>query len=367
MIISEYILIIIWLGILSLIQMFGRFYREEKIFCVWEKRMIPLFAVIAILPIIWLAANRGTIMDTYMYLIGFRQMPSSLSEMANYIPTVKKDKGFTVLSIVIKAIFGSNEIIYLLILAGIQGFALWVVYRKYSESYLLSLFLFMASTDFMSWMCNGLRQFMAVTVIFSVTTLMLKKKYFPVIAVILLASTFHGTALLMIPCVFIAQGKAWNKRTLLFTAMVLLTVTYVDQFTNILDSALYDTQYANVVSDWTGWNDDGTNPLRVLVYSLPTIIAVVGRKYIQYEDNPIINFCVNMSVISTGLYLISMVTSGIFIGRLPIYASLYNYILLPWEINHFFTESSAKAVKLLVIVFYLAFYYFQMHFVWGYI
>lgn len=362
---SKYILIIVWLGAMALVQMFMGCQREENIFGVREVRTIPMFALIVLIPIAWMAANRGTMMDTYLYLINFRNMPSAIGKIGTFLPTVEKDKGFTALSIVIKSIFGSNEVDYLLVLAILQCVALWIVYRKYSESYLMSIFLFMASTDFISWMCNGLRQFMAVTVIFSLTTLMLKKIYLPVLLVVLLASTFHGTAILMIPCVFIAQGKAWNKRTLVFTVMILLAVTYVEQFTNILDSALYDTQYANVVSDWTSWNDDGTNPVRVLVYSVPTIIAIIGHKLIQEENDPIINFCVNMSMISTGLYIISMVTSGIFVGRLPIYASLYNYILLPWEINHFFAEKSRKVVKAVLVILYFSFYYYQIHSVWG--
>lgn len=362
---SKYILIIMWLGIMALVQMFIKCYREEKVFGVWETRALPFFGIVVVMPIIWMAANRGTMMDTQMYLLGFRSMPISFAGVADYLTTIPKDKGFSLLSVLIKIVFGSNEVVYLLILALIQGMSLFCVYRKYSEGYLMSIFLFMASTDFISWMCNGLRQFVAVTTIFSVTTLMLKKKYLPVIVVILLASTFHGTAIMMLPLIFIAQGKAWNKRTMLFTAVALLMVAYVDQFTNILDSVLYDTQYANVVNDWTSFNDDGTNPIRVLVYAIPAIIAIIGRRHIKKEDDRVINFCVNMSMISTGLYIISMFTSGIFIGRLPIYASLYNYILLPWEINHFFSEKSAKVVGIFAIMFYLAFYYYQMHFGWG--
>ena len=364
---SKYVLIILWFGLMALLQLFIGGRREEKVFGVYENRTTPICAMIIIFPLVWMAANRGTMADTHMYLLSFRNMPTVLSEMSEYMTTVTKDKGFSAVSVLIRVFLGSNEIIYLLFFSLIHGFALWFVYRKYSESYLMSIFLFMVSTDFISWMCNGLRQFTAVTIVFAATTLMLKKKYFPLILIILLASTMHQTALLMIPFVFIAQGKAWNKRTLLFTLIVFAAVLYVDQFTNILDSALYDTQYANVVSDWTSWNDDGTNPIRVLVYSVPAILAIIGYRHIREEDDPIINFCANMSVISTGLYLISMVTSGIFIGRLPIYASLYNYILLPWEINHFFSKKTTQAVKVLVIFFYLIFYYCQMHLTWGYI
>jgi len=58
------------------------------------------------------------------------------------------------------------------------------------------------------------------------------------------------------------------------------------------------------------------------------------------------------------------VTSGIYVGRLPIYCSLYaNGILLPWEFRHVF----GRQMRSMAIVFYLLFYYFQMHFAWGWI
>ena len=71
-----------------------------------------------------------------------------------------------------------------------------------------------------------------------------------------------------------------------------------------------------------------------------------------------------MSIISTGLYIISMFTSGIFIGRLPIYFSLYNYILLPWEIENLFTQRSKKIIYIGLIACYIVFYYYQMHIIW---
>ena len=126
-----------------------------------------------------------------------------------------------------------------------------------------------------------------------------------------------------------------------------------------------ETQYQNVVSDWQSWQDDGTNVFRVLVYSVPMMLSLIGFKIIRRADDPVINICVNMSIVTTGLYIISMFTSGVYIGRLPIYFSLYNYILLPWEINHIFTERSKRLIYILMIGAYLVFYYYQMHFAWS--
>ena len=99
------------------------------------------------------------------------------------------------------------------------------VYRKYSSRYLVSFFLFIASTDYISWMFNGIRQFLAVTITFIGIKFILDKKYAKAIILILIASLMHQSALLVIPFIFIAQGKAWNKKTLLFMVAVIALVT----------------------------------------------------------------------------------------------------------------------------------------------
>ena len=181
-----------------------------------------------------------------------------------------------------------------------------------------------------------------------------------------MASQFHQSALVMIPVIFIVQGKPWNKSTVMILFGTILALVFVDRFTNILDNMLSETQYSNVVEDWTSINDNGTNPLRVLVYSMPAILSLLGLPFIREADDHVVNVCVNMSIITASLYLISMVTSGIFMGRLPIYTSLYsNCILLPWEIESFFSRKSASFMRTMMFILFLLFYYYQVHLTWG--
>lgn len=362
---SQYIFILIWILAMFLLRtIVGGGYRTEYVLGKKEYKTSWGFAVFVFFPIVLMATFRGDMGDSYAYKMMFKDLPNTISDLIKYIPSVTKDKGFSALSGIIKVVFGDNNIVYFFILAVVQGTILVSVYRKYSTNYLLSIFLFIASTDYLSWMFNGVRQFTAVTIIFASTKFMIEKKWIPTILMILFASTMHQSALLMIPIVVIVQGKAWNKRTILFLIAALIAVTYVDQFTSILDDMMQETQYANMVTDWTLWGDDGTNAFRVLVYSVPTILSLIGLKYIDYKDDPVINFCANMSIVSTGLYLISMFTSGIFIGRLPIFASLYNYILLPWEIEHMFTKKSSEIMGILMIMAYLIFYWYQVMVTW---
>lgn len=326
-----------------------------------------LFAFIAFLPLIIWAMNRPLNMgDTIVYKQSFEEMPAAISQLSTYADSVTKDKGFYIGSMLIKCIIGDNYRVYFGILALIQGLLVVSLYRKYSTDYISALFVFLTATDYFSYMQNGVRQFMAVTITLIGFGCLLKKQYIRFVIIIFIASTMHQSALLMIPIAFIVQGEAWNKRTILMLIAALFAVAYISRFTAILDNMLADTQYTNVVSDWQSWNDNGTNPIRVAVYCVPTFLSLLGIRYIKNANNPIINISTNMSIVTTGLYIISMFTSGIFIGRLPIYTSMYSMgILMPWLIDAIFEAKSAKLVKLIMITAFTIFYYYQMHFVWG--
>ena len=326
-----------------------------------------IYIILVTAPLVYFATMRDWFGDTTAYLTLFRGMPNGWSEISPYMSTVTKDHGFFFLSSLIRVFVSQNTVVYLAIFAIFQGFALALFFRRYAAHYAISLFLFIASADACMWMFNGMRQFVAVCIILFAVPFILKKKYIPAILVILLASAMHQSALIMIPFVIIAQGKAWNFKTLLYLAGVLIAVAYIGNFTTILNDVLEETQYADVVDNYQAWGDDGTNPFRVAVYALPAILSFFLRPHINYENDPVINLSVNMSILSTGLYVISMFSSGLIIGRLPIYTSLFNYVLLPWEIDHGFSESSRKILYVGMFIAYLGFFYYQMHIAWGYI
>ena len=363
---NNYWWLLIWLFAAGAFFFFVEHERTETVLGKQEVRWQIWAAVLLVLPLAVWAGFRGYIGDTYAYKAAFEAMPAAVSEWGSYLADLEKDKGFSVLSLIIKLIFRNRWHIYFLVLAVIQMSCLAFVLRKFSCNFWMSIFLFVASTDYMSWMYNGIRQFTAVTVIFAATAFIVKKKFVPAVLLILLAATFHQSALLMLPVIFIIQGRAMNKTTVICVLLAVAALIFADQFTDLLDTLMSDTQYENVVSDWESWDDDGMNPIRVLVYSVPTILAVVGFRTIRQENDPVINLCVNAGMITTALGIIAMGTSGIFMGRLPIYTSLYsNCILLPWEIENLFEERTVNIVKAAAVVCYCAFFYYQMHFTWG--
>ena len=195
---------------------------------------------------------------------------------------------------------------------------------------MVSAYLFVASGCNIAWMMNGLRQFLAVAIVFAGTGFIIRKKLIPAIVLILIAATVHMSALIMLPVVFIVQGKAWNKKTLLYIFAAVIAMFVFSRRVDLMDALLEGTEYEGSIETWQSLGDTGVHPIRVAVNAVPVILAFYARRAISRKNDSMLNICVNMAIINVGIYLIAMVTSGIMIGRLPIYVTLYTYILLPY-------------------------------------
>lgn len=321
--------------------------------------------LLAVPYILWAGFRGDSFGDTALYRRTYLGLTDTVAQIPGYFTGDHKDPGFSAFMTLFKAVFGNSDELFFLVIAIFQMLCVALVFRKYSSDYWISVFLFVASTDYLSWMHNGMRQFVAVAIIFAGFGLLVKKKYVPLVILIVIAAQFHGSALLMIPIVFIVQRHAWNRWTVLMLMAAMVGIVFIDRFTPILGDLLQDTQYDDLMTNGIWETDDGANIFRVAVYSVPAVLSLVGLPYVRAEDDPVINVSVNCSIVTMALYGVASVTSGIYIGRLPIYTSLMGYIALPWLIDHMFTEESAKIVKGIMIVAYLAFFYYQMHFGWG--
>ena len=321
-------------------------------------------ALLAAPYVVW-AGSRAYFGDTENYRQAFLEAPAALGQIPAYLAGHTKDQGFSVLMILLKAVIGSRDELFFLLVAAFQMYCVMRFFRRCSEDLWLCLFMFVASTDYMSWMFNGMRQFIAVCITLGAFSYMLEKRYVPVIGLILLAATIHGSALLMLPLVFVIQGRAWNWRTLLLIAAVCTAILFMGQFTDVLDNLLAETQYSDIVTNEIWQRDDGTNLLRVLFYSIPALLALWGHRYVEQADSPLVNACVNCSICTAMIYLLSAFSSGIYVGRLPIYTTLQGYAVVPWLLKNMFTKESEAMVRVGLIGGFLMFFYYQMHVTWG--
>lgn len=319
------------------------------------RQALVLFGIV-----IFFCGLRSGIADTPAYIEEFQNQVSNISLLD--FDAIQKDRGYVILEVLFKQFISDDYHVWLFLIACISGGAVMYTLYRYSIDFGMSFFLFIASTQF-TWLVNGMRQFIAVSLLFAALTLMLKKKWLLYIVVVLLLSTIHGTAVIMIPVYFIAQWKPLSFQTMAATVVIAAAGMNIDRFEFLFENTQYEGYLDTVMQT------AGMNAIRFLVAAVPLIIAIAGRRVIREENNRLINICTNMSCFYVAVQFAALFAGANYIGRIAAYFNIYNLILLPWMIKKCFTKRSEGVMKIICIACYCIYFYYQMVITWklGYV
>lgn len=325
------------------------------------------FAILVIFIIVFFAGFRSGVADTGSYIAWFNVMPSNLNDIPLIFSKENKDLGFILFSSLFKSLISDNYQVWLFSIAIISCIGIFITLYRYSTNFFFSMFLFVTSCQFI-WLFNGIRQFMVAAILFGCFKLILSRKFFVFLILVLMLSTIHISALIMIPIYFFVSGEPWDRKIIFFILTIIASVVALDKVLSVFYNVIADTQYSVMTQQFA--NDDGVNKIRVIFESVPVLIAFWYRKKIKKIAPKYIKVSINMSIIAVGIFVVGSVTSGIYVGRMPIYFSLYNLILIPWLISNVFTSKFKPLAYYLFIVVYIIFFFYQMVVVWdgvGYI
>ena len=316
---------------------------------------VPLFFCLLIFGYFtfWIGM-RTYIADTSQYILSFNVISSDFDTAWSNINWEGKGPIFEVYKVLFKCFISPEYRWWLMSIAIISSFCVLLVLRKYSVDFFFSSFLFI-STGTYFWMMNGMRQFTSVAIIFLCCDFIKDGKFVKFLIAVFILSTIHTTVLLMIPIYFVVRCKPWSSKIALFLGVILLICLFAEPFFAGMDDLLQGTNYGGITQQMQV--DDGVNPLRVVFYAIPPILAYWKKEKLEeyFKENKMLPICINMSLVTAALYLVGMVSSGILIGRLPIYCELYNLILIPFLLKYGFDEKDQKIVRLVytvVLVFY---------------
>ena len=239
-----------------------------------------------------------------------------------------------------------------------SGFCVLKTLHKYSLNFFYSSYLFITLLTF-TWMMNGMRQFICVSFLFLFCDWLIEGKFLRYLILCCVLYFIHATVIVMIPIYFVARSKPWSERIFAFLVCIILICIFSEPFFNTVDSALSGTAYSSATSQFA--EDDGVNPLRVLFYTIPTAFALWKKsEFEQYYDKfKILPICINMSLVASSLYFVGMFTSGILIGRMPVYADVYNLILIPFILYLGFEKEGRTWASVLYALIALVYFYTQ--------
>lgn len=303
-----------------------------------------LLIFISMLSLVLVSGLRNNIGDTPFYMQSFEIDDFSWSNFK-----FEGDWGFYILQIILQNISKEPQIL-IFSTALITNLLIVITLYKYSRMVELSLFVYIASGLYTITM-NGIRQSLAASIIFVATKFILEGNFKKFLMVVLLASTFHQSALIFIPIYFIVRRKAWTRDTYIILGLGVLIAAGFGEFSQLLFSAIEDTKYGHY-SEFAG---GGSSFLRVIVTAAPLVFAFFGRERLR-ELWPQSDYIVNLTTL--GVVFVTVATKNWIFARFNIYFNLYSFILISWVVI-LMVKQNRRLVYYGILICYLIFFIYE--------
>ena len=167
---------------------------------------------------------------------------------------------------------------------------------------------------------------------------------------------FHTHAF-MFAIVPLLVEKPWGKVTwILLGATLFAMATYDSTLGAFME---YAQSLGALVAEIEVFDDHQINALRVLVYWVPAILALMFRQRLFNNSTRAENLFVNMSIVSAFILTIGLVQGANLYARMAGYFEMATAIALPWMIKKLFTKQSAQLVTMLAGILYFGYFLFE--------
>lgn len=255
-----------------------------------------------------------TFSEIQNYSLGFL-FSSSYSDFISF------ERGFSILIWFI-GIINKNPQFIMFITSLINVGCVVYALKKYSSCFSLSIYLYITTIIYYSAF-NAIRQWMASIIIFLAFKYVIERDFKKYFIFVIIASTIHISALIMIPVYFIVNFKPFGKKMIIvaivFTIIAMLLTPILSSFENIVSGTRYE-DYTSISK-----TDDGVNIFRVLVAMVPVALSLIY--YNKLKEDKENKYLINFSALNFLILLLA--TQSTIISRFTMYFELYNLLLYP--------------------------------------
>lgn len=339
---------LLWLNLVLvfLLSFFARYFSKSINVSGYSIIVKPnkLLLIFTMVSLILISGFRNNIGDTYFYIHSYEMFDFTWEVIKE-----QKDIGFGILQMILK-LYSEDAQLLIFITALITNVLIISVLAKYSRIIEISIYVYITGGLFLVSM-NGIRQVLAAAIIFMGTKFIINGNWVAYFTIVILGSTFHQSALILLPIYFLVRYKAWSRATIILLFFSVFIVLGYNQFSTLLFTAIQDTQYGQ----YSEFQEGGANIIRVAVYAAPLVIAFIGRERLR-ELYPSSDYIVNMALV--GLIFMIISTQNWIFARFAIYFNFYQLILVSWIVK-LFREKEQRFVYLTLIMCYFLYYYYE--------
>lgn len=333
---------------LILTYIFGIFSRLHPI-GIKNKKPILFFIIIILVILVGVSGLRRSMGDTgdYKHLYTLVVSGYDMSK-SSY------EKGFIIFLELLSKISPDPQIMVFTTALITTVLFIWTL-RKYYSYFELEIYMYIASGFFLVTM-NGIRQAMAAAIVFVATKFIVDGKFIPYLLVVIFATTFHSSAIILVPIYFIVREEAWSRKIMYIIIISMIALIFIQPLMSIIFESAEGTKLSGYEESVLGGIEGGANIIRVIVAAVPVILSYIYREQLK-EKWPESNVFINMSTIN--LIIMCFALYNWLFARFNFYFQPYTFILLPYLIKNMFNKEEGRLVYYLFVLCYFVFFYYE--------
>ncbi len=310
----------------------------------WDKKCLTLFFIIFIVLLSLRSIDCGVDLKNYNYI--FNNL--STKSISNIFNLYNREFLFYALNKIVYVLFSDFRVM-IIISALISIIPILIVYKNESKNMLLTLSLFLTIAPF-SVFFSGLRQSLAIGIVFLSYPFLKKKKCIPFIITVLIASLFHKSSLVCLIIYPIYHFKHTKKIFYFFVPLLIITWIFKNQlFSTIIQfvDPLYQERY-NIIES------TGAYGMLILLLMLDLFCFILPEKG-QIDGD--FNGLRNILVLSTFIQCFASINP--IVMRINYYLLLFVPLLIPM-VKYKCKKENIKITNLfeLFLTSFLIFYFF---------
>lgn len=248
-----------------------------------------------------------------------------------------------------------NYHVYFFLPAFLSSFAVVKIIKRYSVSPAFSMLIFFSIGTYIMYIA-ALKQCFAMFFLLLGIPYAEEKKYVRFYALVAIAILFHTHAFMfaILPLLF---EKPWGKVTWLGLLAVLFAMATYNRTLGAFMN--YAQSIGALVDEGELFDGHQINILRVVVYWVPSILALAFRKRLFHDSARYENLFTNMSIVSSFILMLGTVQAANLFARMAAYFEIAQALSVPWMIKKLFTKRSAQVVTICAIILYFGYFLYE--------
>lgn len=254
--------------------------------------------------------------------------------------------GFLILNKFLSEI-SSSYTFYLLCISGIISFSLYKFLKRFSYNFIMSLIILLA-LGFIFFFMSGIKQTLAIAFILLAYIKLRENKILNFILLVLLATSFHNTALIVLICLPIYKLKLKRMYILLIPLIAGSAIMFQSKISSFFQLLVFEGKYGIYGTDYVAVNN--LTGLYIQIVIAFVVIILIGSRLKEDE-----NLQFFISIYSIGIFFQALTPVIAEFFRISMYFSIISSVMLPYSIK--FSKIKQKRLIYLIMSLFFIFYF----------